>query len=78
MEENDRETRKEVKDLCELLGGEMIENSVDQFRLNGFQIDLSATNLDYLGIITIKQFEKQARNYGKIEKMTEVRKALDI
>ncbi|RLG90575.1 MAG: hypothetical protein DRO16_01930 [Thermoprotei archaeon] len=78
MESKDRETRQEVKDLCELLGGSMLESCVDQFRLRGFQIDLSAINNDWLGRIAIEQFEQHAKNYGAYTKTEELKKVLDI
>ena len=78
MEAKEKETRKEVRDLCKLLGGTMLESCVDQFRLRGFNIDLSAIHNDWLGRIAMEQFEQHAKNYGAYTKAEELKKVLDI
>ena len=78
MEYEEKETRKEVIALCDMLGGSMIEGCFDQFRLKGFNIDLSATHTDYLGRVAIDQFEEQSKEYGKYTKTQEIKEMLGL
>lgn len=78
MNKNKFIVRDQVKSLCELLSGEMVNNTTDQFILNGYTIDLSTTNVKFLAIETIEQLINQAVKTGKDLKSIEIRNTLNI
>jgi|APSaa5957512576_1039674.scaffolds.fasta_scaffold50797_2 hypothetical protein len=75
--EKQREHRKEVVALCDLLNGTMFEDT-DQFELGNCDIDLSATNTDCLYKAVVNQVYTQAVVLGQEMKSKIIKDALGL